>query len=125
MGFLLNATRLQQALSEQQSSLSAIFEQKGRVPSTTASGQSRPSSSASAAPSAAMQRSLEAFFGVLNERHIARFVTDATAAASLGAGLHGPGALQAQAPFTASRVATGAFLEYLLERDFLDALPSS
>ena len=106
VGLMLNATRLQQALSEQQNT-------------------SRPGSSASAASSAAVQRALKTFFGVLNERHIARVVTDATAAAALGARLHGPGALQAQEPLTASCMATAAFLEFLLEREFLDVLPTS
>ena len=118
VGFMLNATRLQQALSEQQNTFSATFDWKSRALGSTASCQSRPGSSASAASLAAVQRSLETFFGVLNERHIARVVTDATAAAALGAGLHGPGALQAQAPLSASRVATAAFLEFLLEREF-------
>lgn len=125
VGFMLNATRMQQALSEQQSTFFAACELKSRAVGSSVSGQSRPASSASAASSAALQRSIETFFGVLNERHIARVVTDASAAAALGAGLHGPGALGAQAPLTSSRVATTAFLEYLLERDFLDALPSS
>ena len=123
VGFMLNATRLQQALSEQQNTSSATLDWKSRALGSTASGQSRPGSSASAASSAAVQRSLETFFGVLNERHIARVVIDATAAAALGAGLHGLGALRA--PLTASRVATAAFLEFLLAREFLDVLPTS